>query len=80
MPEQEIEICLMCSLRADDCDRCDGKGNLATRGRPRKPIDTELLREMLRLKRCNKDICTALGIGKDALIKAKKELLKEEMT
>ena len=79
LPEQDIEICLSCRLRAEDCDRCDGKGNLATRGRPRKEIDTELLREMLRLKRCRKDICAALGIGKDTLNKAKKELLKEEM-
>lgn len=79
LPQQEIDVCLMCALHADACDRCDGKGNLsASVGRPKKEIDMSLLREMLKLKRCNKDMCSALNISEATLIKAKKEILRND--
>ncbi len=77
LPQQEIEICLTCSFCAASCDQCDGKGNLrAKQGRPKAQIDTEALREMLRLKRCNKEICAALNISKRTLARVKNNLLE----
>lgn len=33
----EVERCMYCALDCADCDRCDGRGNLAKpQGRPRK--------------------------------------------
>ena len=79
LPQQEIDRCLSCTYCADACDRCDGKGNLAgERGRPRAQYDAELLRELLRLKRCRADICAALNISTRTLARAKSEILKEE--
>ena len=78
LPQQEIDVCLMCPHRADACARCNGTGILAERGRPKKEIDIALLREMLKLKRCNRDMCAALNVSERTLQKAKKEILKEE--
>ena len=39
-----------------------------------KDIDTALLREMLALKKCNREICAALGISTRKLQYMKKEL------
>lgn len=78
LPQQEIEVCLMCEHCADACDRCDGKGNLSVRGRPPIQIDVAALREMMRLKRCNREMCAALGVSRKTLIKAKKTILNEE--
>lgn len=82
-PQEEIDFCLSCCLCASSCDRCDGRGNLrmqkngtVCRGRPRAEIDTELLLEMLSLKRRNKEICAALGISEPTLIKEKRRLMK----
>ena len=76
LPQQEIDVCLMCPLHADACDKCDGHGNLRRgRGNPPKEIDTEKLMEFMRLKRCNKECCAALGISKTTLLKAKKQLI-----
>ena len=81
IPQQKIDICLMCPFCADSCDVCDGNGNLhGKRGRPKKEIDAELLREMLKLHRCREDICTALGVSAATLDRAKQELMKEERT
>lgn len=74
LPQQKIEVCLLCPLQATDCARCDGQRNLKRerRGRPKIEIDTEQLREMMRLRLCNKEMCAALGVKRDTLIRAKK--------
>ena len=77
LPQQEIEVCLMCKLCADACDFCDGRGNVSKKGRPTSRIDTALLREMLVLKRTNAEMCAALNISKNTLIKNKKLLMEE---
>lgn len=77
IPQQDIEICLMCRHHDGACDSCDGKGNVTKKGRPKKEIDTDLLRELLRLKRCNADCCAALKISGGTLQKAKKKLNQE---
>lgn len=79
LPQQDIEVCLMCSHCADACDFCDGRGNVSKNGRPTIKVDTELLREMLKLKRTNAEMCAALKISKNTLIKNKK-MLKEELS
>lgn len=83
IPQQKIDVCLMCSYCADACDVCDGDGNLKKvnrRGRPRKEIDAELLREMLKLRRCRKDMCRALGISDKTLQREMERFIKEEGT
>lgn len=68
LPQQEIDVCLQCELCAESCDKCDGRGNLSKgRGRSVKEIDTELLRSMLRLRRCREEMCSALGVSKRTL-------------
>ena len=80
LPQQKIEICLCCPYCADSCDFCDGDGNPKQTGRAKRAykrveeIDTELLRDMMRLRKCNKTMCQALGVSKGTLIKAKKML------
>ena len=73
LPQQSIDICLMCRHAASHCEHC-GDWNTRKTGRPRKDIDTELLCEMLRLKRCNKDICAALGVSERTVQRLKKSL------
>lgn len=73
LPQQSIDVCLMCPHCASHCDHC-GEWNTKHHGRPRKEIDTDLLKEMLRLKRCNKEVCTALGISVKTLQRVKKTL------
>ena len=77
LPQQEIEICLMCPHSADSCGRCDGKGHLKTDKRC-AVIDHDKLRDMMRLKRSNDDMCAALGISENTLIKYKKRLSGRE--
>lgn len=87
LPQQEIDICLMCPLHSETCDDCDGHGNIKKRnrkasgkpkGRPKAEIDTELLREMMKLKQTNKAMCAALGVGITTLQQAKKSISKED--
>lgn len=79
LPQQDIDICLMCPHHADACDNCDGTGGLSDgKGRPTKDIDLALLREMLRLKRCNAEMCAALNISIGTLKREKRKILKEE--
>ena len=73
LPQQSIDFCLNCAHSASHCENC-GDWNLKKTGRPRKVTDTEMLREMLRLKRCNKDICTALGVSERTVQRMKKAL------
>jgi hypothetical protein len=73
LPQQRIEICLLCQHSASHCDVC-GDWNAGKRGRPRKEIDRELLREAMKLRRCNKEMCQAIGVGRSTLINAKKDL------
>lgn len=81
LPQQRIEICLMCPHCAAACDKCDGDGNLrGERGRPRKEIDVVLLREMMRLRKCNSAMCAALGVSKRTLNRAKNMILKGELS
>lgn len=76
LPQQDIDVCLMCELCAGACDVCDGHGNVrGSRGRPKVEIDTELLRKMLRLRKCNKELCAALNVSYGTLNKYKKEIL-----
>ena len=73
LPQQSIDICLNCKYSSNHCEYC-GDWNVKKTGRPRKEIDTELLREMLRLKRCNKEICAALGVNERTVQRLKKAL------
>lgn len=77
LPQQKIEVCLMCQHSAAHCDICND-WNAGKRGRPRKEIDRELLREAMKLRRCNREMCAALGVSRGTLIKYKKEM--EETT
>lgn len=78
LPQQSIDICLLCPLHSDSCDKCDGERNLSNGiGRPKAEIDTELLRDMLRLRRTNKEMCDALGVGLSTLQKAKREIKED---
>ena len=79
LPQQEIDVCLACPHRADACDKCNGNGELSKNvGRPQKEIDLALLREMLKLKRCNTEMCAALNISIGTLMREKRKILKEE--
>ena len=73
LPQQSIDVCLMCSHSASHCDNC-GEWNTKKTGRPRKDIDTELFREMLHLKRCNKEICKALRVSERTVQRLKKTI------
>ena len=81
LPQQRIDVCLMCPFCAASCDRCDGRGNVgperAGRGRPRKEIDYTKLREMMQLKKRNSEMCMALGVSNRTLVTAKNRILKE---
>ena len=79
LPQQKIEICLCCPLCADSCDFCDGNRFVKQkRGRRKADVDTELLREMLVLRKCNREMCAALNVSKATLTRYKKQILKEE--
>ena len=73
IPQQNIDVCLNCELCADKCDNCH-RWNATANGRPRKEIDMDLLAEMLSLRKCNKEMCAALGVSKATLQRAKKEI------
>lgn len=78
LPQQKIDICLLCPLHADSCDKCDGERNLSAGiGRPKSYVDTELLREMLRLRRTNKEMCDALGVKLTTLQIAKRKIKED---
>ncbi len=76
LPQQSIEICLLCEHSASHCEVCSD-WNTDKRGRRRKEIDRELLKDMMRLRRCNKFMCAALGVSRGTVIKAKKEMEDE---
>ena len=76
LPQQRIDICLMCQHCADHCENC--KDWMGKRGRPKKPIDMALLREMLQLRKSNREMCAALGVGKNTLVEAKKQIMMED--
>lgn len=81
--EQEVRVCLMCEHCADACDICDGLGNLTQKrraGRQPLDIDLDLLRDMMRLRRCNREMCAALGVGDTTLRRYKKKVNEEETT
>lgn len=73
LPQQNIEICLSCEHCASHCENCRDWQGIKS-GRPRKEIDIELLREMLHLRRCNREMCAALGCSERTLQRAKKML------
>ena len=73
LPQQSIDICLMCEHCASYCDNCREWSGVK-QGRPQKEIDTEKLLEMMKLKRCNKDICKALGVSERTLQRIKKAI------
>lgn len=79
LPQQKIDICLLCPLHASCCEKCNGDRRVkAPAHRPRLDIDTEILRDMMRLRRTNKEMCAALGIGKSKLAEEKNKILKED--
>lgn len=78
LPQQEIEICLNCKYHADRCETCS-EWNARRIGRPKSNVDTALLKEMLRLRRCNSEMCAALGISRRTLQKAKKQIMEENL-
>lgn len=73
LPQQNIDVCLMCTHSANHCDICADWAKKKP-GRPRANIDTELLKEMMKLRRCNEEMCKALGINKRTLQRIKKTL------
>lgn len=73
LPQQSIDICLMCPHHAEHCDVCSD-WNTEKRGRPKAKIDYDMLREMMKLRRCNREICAALGVSERTVQKLKKEL------
>lgn len=73
LPQQSIDICLMCQHSASHCEHC-GEWNTKKTGRHRKEYDADLLREMMTLRRCNKDICAALGVSERTLRRIKNAL------
>lgn len=77
LPQQEIDVCLACRYSAKYCDTCDGAKK--DRGRPRIEIDALRLKEMLKLRRCNTEMCAALGVSEKTLIKAKNKIYEEEL-
>lgn len=74
LPQQSIDICLRCPHNSDHCEECRD-WQTTKLGRPRIEIDTALLREMLTLKRCEADMCAALGVSRRTLARAKKRLI-----
>lgn len=73
LPQQSIDVCLMCKHCAEHCEHC-GDWNTQRRGRKRAEIDMELLKEMMKLKRRNSEMCASLGINERTLQRAKKAL------
>ena len=73
LPQQSIDVCLMCSHSSAHCEHC-GDWRTEKRGRPRKEIDYDKLKEMMALKRCNKEMCAALGVSLTTLQEAKRIL------
>ena len=71
--KQSVDVCLSCRHCASRCDSCSD-WNTARIGRPRKSVDMDELSELLRLKRCNADICAALGISERTLQRLKKTI------
>lgn len=78
LPQQSIDICLMCEHCADACEYC-GDWNTSSSGRPRARIDYALLREMMKLKLCNRACCAALGVSERTLQRTKKRIRLEEL-
>ncbi len=75
--QQSIEVCLTCKHCASRCDNCPD-WNTTGIGRPRKTVDTKKLSELLRLKRCNAEVCSALGISERTLQRLKKTIDLED--
>ena len=73
LPQQSIDICLMCPHHAEHCEVCSD-WNTEKRGRPKAQIDYDMLREMMKLRRCNREICAALGVSERTVQRLKKEL------
>ena len=84
LPQQRIDVCLMCPFCAESCERCDGNGRVveerAGRGRPRKEIDYTKLRELMALRKRNSEMCATLGVSNRTLVRAKNRILKEELS
>lgn len=74
VPQQSIDICLSCPYHADRCETC-GDWNAQKRGRPKADVDLELLREMLTLKKCNRELCAIFGVSKRTLQNIKKQIV-----
>lgn len=80
IPQQEIDICLSCSLPADACDQCNGKGKTKRKyrfGRDKK-IDMDKLSALLELRLTNKEMCKILEISEPTLCRLKKRLKGEQ--
>ena len=73
LQQKSIDVCLSCRHCASHCENC-GDWNTKKAGRPRREYDAEQLREMLTLRRCNKEICAALGVSERTLRRMKTAL------
>ena len=75
--QENIDFCLNhCPYADSDCCDCLSGGThkrFEQTGRPNK-IDLEQLAEMLTLKRTNQEMCSAFGVTKSTVIRAKKRL------
>lgn len=74
IPQQDIDFCLSCTLGADACERCNGDGKITKRGGARLHIDTEKLKEAIRLRKTNKELCQMFGCSEPSLIKLKRKI------
>ncbi len=75
-----IDYCLSCPHAECLCDLCDGCGNLRTvakRGRKRAEYDVSLLRELLRLRVCDRLIAERLGVSRRTVVTIKRRLREE---
>ena len=58
--QEDIDRCLCCCHDAAACDYCDGHGNV----RLPAEIDAELLKELLRLRVCKRQIAEQMGVSR----------------
>lgn len=71
LAQQYVDTCLMCPYGAECCDFCSGNGQ-PRKGRPKKEVDIDLLRELVALQKRTAEICAALGVSERTVRNLKK--------